>query len=498
MGGVQTEAATPSHSRVSERIVLGSIFREPGILPEVLAKVEIADFHLDAHTRILRAMLHIHGRGFPADVVAVHHHLDATRELADVGTVAYLTELWESVATAAGWEYHAAIIVEHSRRRKIQRAIAAAAALAAADAPLGVVAAEIECGLASITTSKPETALPVVYFSDLQPALDASDFVEGVLLDGAMSVIYGESGSGKTFWALDLALHVAAGIPWRGRQVDQGAVLYLALEGSHGIQNRVTAWKIAMDATAADLPFAVVPVSVDLLDPAADTPRVIAAAKAAAAKLGRAMRLVVVDTLSRALAGGDENGPADMTAFVGNIDRIRQELGTHVAVIHHSGKDAARGARGHGSLRAATDTEIEVARDADNRTAKIKKQRDLDTEGQELAFSLQSVTIGMNRRDKPVTSCVVRPAESQPDASRNLKSDERTAYKLLTDLLTEQGSLEVHIDAWRERFHHRTRPGDKPETKRKAFQRARDGLVSAGLVTCDGDHVSSGTNRGDF
>ena len=124
-------------------------------------------------------------------------------------------------------------------------------------------------------------SLPLLYYADISPSLDAADFVEGLFIDGAMSVIYGESGCGKTFFALDRALHVAAGIPWRGREVDRGGVLYLALEGSHGIRNRVAAFKAANCAGDADLPFAVVPVSVNLLDPNADTENVIAAAKAA-------------------------------------------------------------------------------------------------------------------------------------------------------------------------------------------------------------------------
>ena len=234
-----------------------------------------------------------------------------------------------------------------------------------------------------------------------------------------MSVIYGESGCGKTFFALDLALHVAAGIPWRGREVDRGGVLYLALEGSHGIRNRVAAFKAANCAGDADLPFAVVPVSVNLLDPNADTENVIAAAKAAAAKLGVPIKLIVVDTLSRALAGGNENDPKDMGAFVRNLDKIRQALPAHVAVVHHSGKDSAKGARGHSLLRAATDTEIEVTRDPAGKisTARVTKQRELDCDGR-FAFRLESVSLGTNRRGKAVTSCVVRPIDAEDLAAQ--------------------------------------------------------------------------------
>ncbi|WP_261361173.1 helicase RepA family protein [Gemmata massiliana] len=71
---------------------------------------------------------------------------------------------------------------------------------------------------------------------------------------GATSATYGESGGGKTFFTLDLALHVAAGMPWRGREVDLRGVLYLALEGSHGIRNRGAAFKQANALNAVELP----------------------------------------------------------------------------------------------------------------------------------------------------------------------------------------------------------------------------------------------------
>ena len=72
--------------------------------------------------------------------------------------------------------------------------------------------------------------------------------------------------------------------------------------------------------------------------------------------------LIVVDTLSRALVGGNENGPEDMTAYIANSDVLREHGQCSVLSVHHSGK-ATDLARGHSSLRAATDTEIEVAVD---------------------------------------------------------------------------------------------------------------------------------------
>src|SRR3954453_12702372 len=85
--------------------------------------------------------------------------------------------------------------------------------------------------------------LKLVMFDEIKPRLTSNYIVKGVLGDGEMGVVYGESGGGKTFFALDLALHVAAGKEWRGRRVRQGGVVYVAAEGGHGINNRVVAFK---------------------------------------------------------------------------------------------------------------------------------------------------------------------------------------------------------------------------------------------------------------
>src|SRR6478609_2022730 len=102
---------------------------------------------------------------------------------------------------------------------------------------------EVIDGVADAINAPRDNSLPIVFFEDIQPNLDAADFVEGVLIEGSMAVVYGESNCGKTFFMTDLGLHVAMGKLWRGREVEQGGVIYCALEGSHGISNRVAAFR---------------------------------------------------------------------------------------------------------------------------------------------------------------------------------------------------------------------------------------------------------------
>ena len=235
----------------------------------------------------------------------------------------------------------------------------------------------------------------------------AFDFVEDFLTDGAASVIYGASNSGKTFFALDLAAHIATGKKWQDKEVERGAVLYIALEGTQGAVNRIKAMKmrgILPDGAPLYVCFS----PVNLLDPThpAAITRMI---QSVTSEATLQVRFVIIDTMARAMAGGDENSGQDMGTAVKTIDIVRAETDAHVSIIHHCGKDAARGARGHSSLRAAIDTEIEIVHPEGDkfRTATVVKQRDLATIPP-LCFSLDTVEVGRNHRGKSITSCVVK------------------------------------------------------------------------------------------
>lgn len=342
----------------------------------------------------------------------------------------------------------------------------------------------------------PAARLPLTYFDQIEAVCDAADFVQGTLTEGAFSVVYGESNSGKTFFVSHLALCVAAGLPFNGRRVEQGGVVYCALEGGVGFRNRVAAWRADHDTHDGPVYFAAITMPINLLDPNADTDSLIAAILEAGQRMGVKVKFVVVDTLSRAMAGGNENAPDDMGALVMNTDRIRDQTGAHVQFIHHSGKDAAKGARGHSLLRAAVDTEIEVAEIDGTRTATTVKQRELK-KGDVHGFTLEVVELGNNRHGEPVTTCLVRFSEGEAYAGaslhrRRLPVQQQRALEVLADLVAQAGQSgnpatpagvpSVPEKWWRERFYDRAMPGSDEEAKRKAFRRAADALLSAKIV----------------
>lgn len=281
-----------------------------------------------------------------------------------------------------------------------------------------------------------KSLLDLVWADDITIDIDETGLVDGLLSSTAMSVIYGESGSGKTFNAIDIACHVAAKMLWRGMNVDQGIVVYIAAESPKSIKRRVWAWKTYHGV--AHLPLVVVQSHIDLLDPKATLPLLLQEIERIEAKYGKVV-LIVIDTLSRAMAGADENSAKDMTGFIGNCDKLRTGTDAHVMIVHHCGKDLARGARGHSSLRAATDTEIEVA----NNVANVTKQRDMETLGA-YGFALEEVKLGVNKNGLKITTCVAVPAdvvfEGDQVKKKRLGNNEQIVFDTLHQALRESGT----------------------------------------------------------
>lgn len=286
-----------------------------------------------------------------------------------------------------------------------------------------------------------KSALYYIPARDIHPSLEVNDFVQGLLGEGEMSVVYGESNCGKTFFMSDLSFHIAQGVKWRDRRVDQGGVMYAALEGGRGIRNRISAYRKDRLILDKNMPFAVLPCQLDFFSPANNINEFIELIFTAEKDIGTP-KLIVIDTLARAMAGGDENSGEDMGMLVRYADHIRHHTGAHVCFIHHSGKNKALGARGHSSLRAAVDTEIEISRGDDQEFSVVKnvKQREMEM-ADDMFFSLKSVELGKNKYDEVVSSCVVLPIDGLEEKQSvvTLTANEQFVFDALVAALITGG-----------------------------------------------------------
>lgn len=227
--------------------------------------------------------------------------------------------------------------------------------------------------------------------------------VRNVLPQEGLAALYGPSGSGKSFLAIDIA--VACASPhigeWFGNKVNTVPVTYLALEGGRGVGKRLQAWRQTHNKPMpSGLRF--IDAHFDMTDKTGD----VQALATIMQNAGQTHGLTIIDTLARAAAGTDENDGKEMGLIISKAAQLQREVGGLVLVVHHTGKTDGRGLRGHSSLFAALDAAIEVTRNADNEHAwTIAKSKD-GADGKVEHFDLKVVTTGFDE-DGPITSCVI-------------------------------------------------------------------------------------------
>ncbi len=265
--------------------------------------------------------------------------------------------------------------------------------------------------------------------------------IAGLLDEEAMSVLYGESNAGKSFVALDISFHVATDRKWNDRETSGGLVIYIAAEGGKRFARRVAALRKHYGDDAKGAAFALVRSTIDLRSRDGDAKAIIDLVREAERSAGEKAALVVVDTLSRAMAGGDENSSIDMGALVNNCDRIREATGAHLMIVHHTGKDRAKGARGHSLLRAATDTELEVV----DSTIVTRKQRDLEF-ANKIAFSLRDVDLGVDagghaHKSAVVTLGAASPQSAKVEAAQALRGNQLELFSVIKAMAAERAAV---------------------------------------------------------
>lgn len=326
----------------------------------------------------------------------------------------------------------------------------------------------------------PLNRLSTIWADDIVLNLATSGLVNGLIPATGMTVLYGESNTGKTFVTIDIACHIAAGMSWRGRDVEQGVVLYIAAEAPESVKRRIWAWKAHYGVE--HLPVLIVQSCVDLLQ--GDTEAIVKLVTDVAQVRGR-MALVVVDTLARSMVG-NENSPEDMGAFVAACAAIREAANTHVLVVHHCGKDTARGARGHSCLRAATDVELEV----EAGSIRLTKSRDEASNGV-FGFRLEAVEMGTDPKGRTVTTCIAVEATAPlaTTKSKALGANERIALDALSAAIADHGAPPpyepdiprhvrgVPIERWQD-YASRYLPQKDSKRKHEGFARASISLVA--------------------
>lgn len=297
---------------------------------------------------------------------------------------------------------------------------------------------EIDSSVAVLRPNR-SNSIQLLSVGDLLKMPPPAWLIDGVLEEGAFGVLYGPSGEGKTFVALDLSLSVASDRKWHGRSVTGGSVVYVVAEGGRNIGTRIAAWMQEHDLGDLENMFAVLQ-AVEMPNSA----NVSELQRAIAQKHIRP-RLIVIDTLARCFGGGDENSAQDMNQFVRGCDQLRHATGAAVLAVHHTGKGMNSATeRGSSALRGAADAMIRVQRQDGGISVTVDKQKDAELL-ERLRFRLRPVTIRQTRSDRRETSCVL--ALSGRDAERSLDLG-AGPLRTLKVLLAQSGIAEA--GTWRE------------------------------------------------
>jgi AAA domain len=273
--------------------------------------------------------------------------------------------------------------------------------------------------------------LPVLSTDDLLNVPEQEYLIKDVLPRYGIGCIYGPSASGKTFVVLDMVNAIARGKGWFGHKVTQCKVLYICLEGKGGFPARIKAYIKHHNIEGNHL-VEYVMAQLSLLSDR-DTDALIATAMRAGIKHG----LIVIDTLSAATPGMDENQSAEMGIAIKTLKRIQAATKSFVLTVHHSGKDATRGLRGHSSYFAAQDAVIEIKREDERRSLKLAKSKD-GSDDIEHHFRLSKVEIGKDRDGNSKASCVVVAEENATNTVKRVKpasGNQTIVYEVIGELL---------------------------------------------------------------
>ena len=246
------------------------------------------------------------------------------------------------------------------------------------------------------------------------------ELVEDMLPAQGLAMLFGPSGTGKTFWGLDLACRVHNGVKWRDKDVAKGDVMYIAAEASRGIKKRFQAIKILH----ADW---VMPFVADVA-PNLSSLTSVQAVRDAARLVGKPA-IIVIDTLSASFEG-DDSSQQDIAKMLRNLKILADDLQCLVLFVHHTTKDGGSW-RGSGVLFNDVDAVLETVEQGEGAERKLwvtqRKHKEGEA-GKSYSFRLLvSEPLAAKPNGKPITSCTIEQedhAAPKKEAKTKTRADD--------------------------------------------------------------------------
>lgn len=324
--------------------------------------------------------------------------------------------------------------------------------------------------------------------------------VKGVIEQGNLALFFGDSASGKTFYIMDMCFCIAAGIDFKGKATKQGNVLYICGEGFSGLQKRFM---------ALFQHYGVMPENLHLSEqPAAFMDISSAAAVMDTINQIGNVSLIVIDTFHRNMGGGSEDSAADISQFLGNIDKFLKPTGAAVAIIHHSGHGEKGRSRGSSSIRAAMDVEYQVVKEPLTKMVTVTNTKMKDWQAPPPAcFNMNEVNL-FDDDNQPIsdedgellTSVILEATDHTPIKGKAITSDQQKVLIELHKAIEQHGEEPTsdikalypnsphnipvkvaHAEKWRE-FAYKVIDKETTKLKNQTFNRAIKALEATNKI----------------
>ncbi len=319
--------------------------------------------------------------------------------------------------------------------------------------------------------------LPILTLEQLREQAGSIDWlVKHVVPAESIGIMFGGSGTFKSFIALDLALHIAHGLQWLGRKTKQGKVLIVAAEGGAGLWRRIVAWHREHRLKWSD-----VADSVYVLPIAVDLGRDAARVQEAMAALGVRPALVVIDTMSQTFSG-EENSAAEVATYFRELGLwFRNTWQTSVLVVHHTGHTATERPRGSTAIRGNVDYMFAVSRDEKEMLATLECHKQKDGElFAPMSFALKVVDLIKDEDGDMVTSLVAKAIKDTQTVIGFMQHEAERGRGGRNHLFLELAQNGTEEKKLRTVFYESI-DGDA-EAKRQAYYRCKRWAIAAGLL----------------
>jgi phage/plasmid primase-like uncharacterized protein len=316
--------------------------------------------------------------------------------------------------------------------------------------------------------------------------------IKGILERGSMNLLFGESGAGKSLFAMDWAFCAATGRDWHGHKIkEELKTLIIMGEGLRGASMRFKA--LSQKYGEAPKNIRLSRRSINLLDSkeADDILKIVA-------ELDFKPDIIIIDTLHRNMVG-DENSSEDMAMYFKSIELLARRLDAAIVTVHHSGHGDKGRSRGSSSIKAAMDAEFCVTKNGDGITFSCTKSKDFGF-GTDMSFVIKEVELEGEvfydeDDDKQITSVyleyqgVAKKEKSLPKklqkALDSLVLAAETIGKERPELsILGSGQIIVSLSEWKPFFNE-----DKElASRRQNFSECRKELIKQEFIGVDGDY----------